>query len=508
MRRTTLTLILFSFFISGSICQEMISNIDQGLYKYSDIIKLGDEVILIDENIYAVSGDSLTVINENKLSAYPYGLKIEYRVFDNTLYFQEKIGDDIRIMSYENNGLKEVVRINERYVYDFAVSGNYVYYMDRYSNLIKINLFDNSSKKIAEKITFFLNSNYSKHLYVNKKSIYFERGYLLYRIKNNGIPKVVSRINSGGVLRINDRIFSSDDENLYEEDEINPHIVYEFPEIYTEIQNRVINDTKCENIILSPYLNKSIHYDGSKFHEIDRRVLKELKNSVFLCKNKEFYDCKSKLIGSFDGVGNQENIFDIIFAKNDTFLVTSKWDTQINKIFIYKLEDNFKKLSYYTEFESVGRTDNSKFFNAGSEGLYYCGSIILFFDKNKKFNLLENIEGTEHSNNIVQDENYQYFIGIDSIKGKQLYRFKVETSLSTLDQNINKKLEVFPNPSSQYIEVNSNQANYSIFNTQGQIIQTGVTNGNKINIANITSGKFILMIRKNKKQMSSIFIKQ
>ncbi len=64
-------------------------------------------------------------------------------------------------------------------------------------------------------------------------------------------------------------------------------------------------------------------------------------------------------------------------------------------------------------------------------------------------------------------------------------------------ESVNKSIDISPNPSSNYLNVDSKfiNSNYKIISMNGSTTQTGIINGNRIEIKDLTTGTFIIMIK-------------
>ena len=64
-------------------------------------------------------------------------------------------------------------------------------------------------------------------------------------------------------------------------------------------------------------------------------------------------------------------------------------------------------------------------------------------------------------------------------------------------ETVNKSIDISPNPSSNYLNVDSKfiNSNYKIISMNGSTTQTGIINGNRIEIKDLTTGTFIIMIK-------------
>ena len=69
-------------------------------------------------------------------------------------------------------------------------------------------------------------------------------------------------------------------------------------------------------------------------------------------------------------------------------------------------------------------------------------------------------------------------------------------------------MSIYPNPSSNYINIKNIEGEYSIVNMIGNTISKGMLNNNKIDISNFSDGVYIIKIRNQKNNYLNSFIKE
>jgi hypothetical protein len=69
-------------------------------------------------------------------------------------------------------------------------------------------------------------------------------------------------------------------------------------------------------------------------------------------------------------------------------------------------------------------------------------------------------------------------------------------------------VSIYPNPSSNYINIQNIEGEYSIVNMIGNTISKGTLNNNKIDISNFSNGVYIIKISNQKNNYLNSFIKE
>lgn len=112
--------------------------------------------------------------------------------------------------------------------------------------------------------------------------------------------------------------------------------------------------------------------------------------------------------------------------------------------------------------------------------------------------LLYNTNQT-HSNAFVSDTNYLYITGYQYNLYKAYEAYIAKINIQNVSAGINSKsknkIQIHPNPSSDYIIVDSNKWKiYQIINVEGKILDKGNISKERININHLSSGKYFIQL--------------
>jgi hypothetical protein len=131
--------------------------------------------------------------------------------------------------------------------------------------------------------------------------------------------------------------------------------------------------------------------------------------------------------------------------------------------------------------------------------LYFCGNTA----SSANFPLANN-NGYGTLNPILNgtsDGNAGYFEVVSTMVG-----------IKEFTQNTESQVLLFPNPAQSEINIfvkeNLGVMNYEMYNTQGQIVKQGVLQNNKVDIATIADGMYIIKLSNSKTTITKKFIKQ
>ena len=101
-----------------------------------------------------------------------------------------------------------------------------------------------------------------------------------------------------------------------------------------------------------------------------------------------------------------------------------------------------------------------------------------------------------------------YFEGDDGVSGNELYT--VDTTTLAVDSNELEIVKVFPNPTSNYINIPTKllNSNYSIYSILGKRVQRGKVTSEQISITKLSKGSYILKLEVDKTVITRKIIKQ
>jgi len=145
----------------------------------------------------------------------------------------------------------------------------------------------------------------------------------------------------------------------------------------------------------------------------------------------------------------------------------------------------------------------------GDGALVYIGSQLLSIDEEGNVEVLSDIIGDHQSSDLKSLENYVYFIAIDELLGRQLYRLPAESivsSVNTIAQSL--ELVLYPNPTSGKVDFDLEDgiANVDILDHTGKILKS-IKSTNSVDLCGFPAAVYYLSITSKNKNVTKKVVK-
>lgn len=497
----------------------------RGLDINSRLISVNGEVVLITDDFYHIGGTTVEKINNKPIVRSNY--RFNNGIFKKDLYYFTHCNDSdsLCLMKYDGRQKslvatllfdEEISSFNEIVIIDNTM---YLIINNRY--FYKYSLNNHNLKKISNHILSFPLDEYkSKYLFNFGKDIYYcdNLQWELYAIYNNGEPQYVTDnlVRTTPVVKVKNKIFIVRLNGIYE---LKNHILIpllEYDKTQCELHVSVIPDKEMKYILIPtfPNLKTAYFYNGEKLKKIIPGqkifVFNELGKDVYRFWNNYLFDCnKEKVIHGLD-LPYGELIFDALIFQDDTILVTFSNKTFSEEIHFYHSTNSFLNNDLKASFHNISDIRFRDFLSFGKSGLFYLSNKIFYIDEKKEIHLIKDLLGIKNNRNIIAYNEYSYFIAIDKINGKQVFRIKMHPKTNSFEEvENNSDFGVFPNPTADYImfENDFKGKNYKIFNINGTTIKHDLISVDKIDISGFEPGVYIIVIGNGLNKYCSKFLK-
>lgn len=243
--------------------------------------------------------------------------------------------------------------------------------------------------------------------------------------------------------------------------------------------DRKLNKTKFFNIPqynISRYINISLTNDRLIIVAKTREDHKIYKIFSFKLETDEVYFNTLKSFRSILSIGDNE----VHFYSGKNIIVT---DYNLNVI------DSVQVNNYFLEYSLSKKTDYPNVF-------YNSAKILIYDRKKREFKEYINCEDNLHLNGVVLKDNKVYFTAENDSRGNQFYT--IDLSYLTNTESPNKisrsnLINIFPNPSNDYINLNIPLTKYKIINSDGKIVSHSNKTTERIDISSFSNGIYFLI---------------
>lgn len=498
---------------------------NRGLDIDSRLISVNGEVVLVTDDLYHIDGISVKKINSKPIASSNY--RYNYVIFEKDLYYftHNNDTDSVQLMKYngdQNSSVATLFFDDEISSFDQIVTiDNDIYLVINDRDFYRYSLNNHNLNKISNHILpFHLDRYNGKYLFQFGKDIYYcdNLQWELYAIYNNGEPQYVTDnlVRTTPVVIVKNKIFIVRLDGIYELKDRNLIPLLKYSETQCELHVSVIPDRENKYMLIPTFsdLKTAYLYNGEKlkkiipgqkinsFSELGKDIYKFWKNYLFDC-NKE------KVIYGLD-LPDDEHLIEALIFQDDTILVTYANKVYSEDINFYHSTNSFLNNDLQATFHNISDILYNDFLSFGKSGMFYIENKIFYIDEEKEIHLIKNLSGSKNNTNIVAHNEYSYFIAIDKINGRQVFRIKMPSKIySSEEVKNNSDFRIFPNPSSDYIMFKNDfkGKNYKIYNINGIIIKHDKISFNKIDISGFVPGVYIIVIGNGVNRYRGKFVK-
>lgn len=479
----------------------------QGFEEGLKVVELNGELLLLADELFHVQDGQLVQVNDHPLLKFAFFDK--FKITNDKLYTLESIEEGFyqnAIYSYDGMTRERIARIPLEFpifgsIWDFELNDNYVYFVDFEYNLKRVNQQTEEIELLASSISdFLLRGNF---FFSHNDHIYFSRNGNLWVITQDSTPVEVEGqgeyFSFATVYTFKDRLFITEANGLFELDGnlLEPWLYDEnldFPFLsFVQSSDGQYAFIKIED--------KLYTFDGVQMQVLtvptgSVRYVRHMTGSIFNVGNY-FYDINTGVFSTLpDGVVDW-SFLDLFQNKNNTFLITKNGQDPFDPLLIYKVVGDFEEYEWIDEIPDVGKLNAATYFDLGDEGFLYSGDIIFIMDEDLNFIPLSGVKGSALHPEIVEQRFYIYFLGLDTDKGRQLYRIKL---ISAIEDGIANEsmpqLKIFPNPvrSQLCLEEDVKGRSIQVFDAMGHRKAAYFAAENCLDVSHLSFGTYYLMI--------------
>ena len=488
-----------------------------GLERGADVLKIQDEVIIVEKNIHKVVEDEIVQLNIGNI------VESEYRpvkISNDHLYWVENVNTTLIVCSILDGERIEIATLPQTLpLYYFQNTGEYEV-TDNYVYFIKGDFFDSELVRIHRETG-------TEEMIMNANAFGF--GFdVLYSYKNHAYYTAESlfAINDLGDVEILDINL---DLSLF-----NQFIVFKNELFYLTNSNffkvtgsEIENILETESNIYSPivfgdYLfvrqssqNQIYSYtqDGSvwmDFETPDDHSSSFLQNGyIAFMRNIEtnrfettLYHLPTERTINIPDEFKELRYSYIIEQPDETLALATQGFFPNLKVHKIQLAEDPDEVISLGHFDSSGRGLNSSFNPYENEGFLYSGSRLFLMNEDAEFiSLNSDVAGDSESVNTAEKKGYFHFIAFHPTLGRQVYRVQVFSE--RLIENTNDleilDLVISPNPTTESISLKNispdENCRYTLFSLEGKTMKEGKYNNRNISVADLKLGPYIIVLQ-------------
>jgi len=488
-----------------------IINSNEGLPNRSTIIKVKDDVLLVNvENLYHVNGNKATKLN----SKIPLLIRnSNYKIDDDVFYWCEFTSSKYNIYKVENGQAVNIASIpnlignapsNIIILEDFFVTPDAIFFKggNPENKQFRYDLQSNETTEVSNV------KNREYHGIYNNGNYYYTDISKVVMLKTDG-TKIDINLNfahgfENPFIRYKSRLFIKNQEGLLEV--VDDKIELRIPNPNESVFRINLIDGL---IILTDHPDDYI-YDGIATYKITSST-DQFRGFKILNDYFVIYDgiASNTTIASFlnfktntsfslpNDIAKLKNIR--LFRNAEKYiLLGSDGLSPYHKIEIYETDENFSYFSNINEFNVTSNGVISSFTEYVNEGFLHTGNAMYLMDTLLNFVPIDGLAAENQTSAVFVQDGYFYFIAIHPINGRQLFRiqpFSLRTSVDD-DAALFTKVNVYPNPSSQEINIEGEAFNTAeIYNFSGHMVQkSSIGDNNRLDINGLNNGVYIVIL--------------
>jgi len=499
-----------------SSAMDIVPTMRAGLQRRGYVVKVGDEIIIVEKDIHKVVEDEIVQLNIGNIVESEYE---PIKISNGDLYWVENVNTSVILCSILEGERIEIVTLPQtlplhyfQNTEEYEVTDNYVYFIkgDFFidKELIRINRETGDEEKILNAAGFGIDDLFSH----NNHAYYIDES--IYAINDPGEVNSLD-INLGFFLFGQYAVFKN--EMFYKTDSI----------VYKIAGNESENVLKTESDFLNvPYIfgdylfvqqNPQARYfsytqDGEVWMDLetpDDHSVSFLQNGyIAFMKNVEtnrfettlYHLPTGKTINIPDEFKELRYSFIIEQDENTIALATQGFFPNL-KVHVIQLDNDPNEIISIGEFDSSGRGLKSSFDQYENEGFLYSGTRLFLMNEELEFiSLSPEVAGDSESVNSVEKDGYFHFIGFHPTLGRQVYRVQVfsERLVETTKDFEVQDVVVSPNPASESISLKNisliENWNYTLFSFDGKKMKEGRYD-QTISVSDLKQGPYILVLQ-------------
>lgn len=484
-----------------------------GLSSKMVVRSVNDKIYACDSVFYSITGANVERINVQAATNMPL---INFTVIGNKIYYYKAKTNGLEIYYIEDGKEFFVTNLGLNYgktIYDIKETSKGLYFNVDNNKIVLYDFNTQLTKTIVNNIEgffFYTIAQYEDDLFVKSNDI-------LIKIDKNGdvTPTNVEMALFAQAIFYRENLYFVSDGKIYQYQNGEVNLIFESDDINAWL------DPAASHLFFNAFSYSDFNYHTYTVDDngnVDERQPLNYDEPIYVKTSNVFFNVLSEAGGRrhfiFD---NQKN--DYVNLEGDFYL--RKWVgiNIMNNDTIAMIYENDGVSTYVVKnyFKQLELIDHLAISGTNNIGMKFYDDLMIAFNGNElfllnskgKFTKLNSNRASINTSSVERQDGYIYYLGVDNVYGRQLFRYKIEDVNATPEVIGNaEQLLVYPNPTNGFLSISNISIecmpiDYTIYNLMGAPVKSGQYHNENIDVSTLASGQYILSI-KQKNQVNQI----
>lgn len=501
---------------------EILPMLSAGVRPFAKISKHGSSLVLNDDELYRIQENIVTPVTPRAIQSLRNDVSSIQYYNDKIWWSERQSGPNVRLRSFDGQVIKnyedleDVEFLNSQSsIIDFFASEDFLYYTN-YESFARRVLYQYNIANEETTSKVELTTDESRSVRLVDDHLYFCMNDQLHEINGSQtfVYQDIDFVFDSNVFSINGAHYAKHADGL--------SLIQEGTSEYLLSNDYQIRQHK-EILIASKESEELLIFDGTTQPiQVQPATAYDL-TQPFGQRQILFYIQPGQSTGSITSYNIQTNEFTEVdedlrtqrligttTINDKTYIVARNYDNGVtSEVNIYSYTTGIHDVTQEASFVSRGSNIFMDVEKLGDGALVYIGSQLLSIDEEGNVEVLSDIIGDHQSSDLKSLENYVYFIAIDELLGRQLYRLPAESivsSVNTIAQSL--ELVLYPNPTSGKVDFDLEDgiANVDILDHTGKILKS-IKSTNSVDLCGFPAAVYYLSITSKNKNVTKKVVK-
>jgi hypothetical protein len=500
-----------------------------GLREEARLVKAGQSLALLEDDLYSVIDDKVTQINTAEPQAAAIG-NSQLCISQDTIFWAEGFINGSRIYWYAHNqsGLYAELDFGTylQTLIQFAVADGLVFFQAS-SQRDSIAIYDTGAER--QEVLPTTGRRAGRDLLAVNGIVYTISDDSLCYVDQSGIHPVLevsirgqslsSRLNT--VLTLRGRQYFGSQDKIYDiTDPSDPQLVVEtvgfdhFGQISENFATVLARNSDEVFLFDGTTLSRAQIDIAGERSQFRQHLLGDLIVMTSWADDQvqsSIFDFASDDLIELPALLSSQTLVEAVIHNQDTLLITTVPDGIASDVIVYRMTDRWQEAEEIDAFRYGGGIPFFDYKSFGDDGLMYVGESVYLIDEELYFEELGGIFADILSRTIHAVGDHFYCIAIEPQNGRQLFRILTPSGrqTSSIVDDTDDDLLLAPNPTGGeiFLDVPAGEPlKYRVLSTDGRLVDQGYTDG-VINISSQESGTYLIQVFEERRTSSVMIVK-